>query len=122
MEPTPQLPGISQPSRTGYAKIFRDSIFEPAIDGCRGSILQEQQQRAARQELPPAPRQLWEVATLPAGLTFDAVLTIGSPVASQMLLSFLRRAQEERKARLPVMVQYLVSPGGQPRGPAPCNS
>eukprot|EP00775_Hariotina_reticulata_P005155 gene5155-5395_t len=73
----------------------------------RSSILQ-QQQHPDKQETPPAPRQLWEVATLPEGFFFDAVLTIGSPIASQMLLSFLRRAQAERKARLPVMVQYLV--------------
>jgi hypothetical protein len=37
------------------------------------------------------------------------VLTIGSPTASQQVLFVLRKAEEAKKARLPVAVHYMVS-------------
>jgi hypothetical protein len=101
----PQLHGISTASRSAYLKIFRDTIWEAALHGCGSrnkadAFSTPQQQQQQQQQCP---------AGLPAAVTYDAVLTIGSPAASQQVLFILRKAEEAKKARLPVVVQYLVS-------------
>jgi hypothetical protein len=101
-----QLHGISTASRSAYLKIFRDTIWETALHGCSSRnkaaapSSSPQQQQQQQQQGP---------AGLPAVLNYDAVLTIGSPTASQQVLFVLRKAEEAKKARLPVVVHYMVS-------------
>jgi hypothetical protein len=96
---TAQGRGSSAISQHQYLKMFKESILDAALDGCRGRH-------------PPtatSSSSSTDGATAAAPhVCYDAVLTIGSPTAGQLTLEFLRRAEKEGKARLPVLVQYMV--------------
>jgi hypothetical protein len=99
-----QLHGISTATKSAYLKIFRDTIWEAALHGCssrnKADPFISPQKQQQQQQAP---------AGLPAAVSYDAVLTIGSPTASQQVLFVLRKAEEAKKARLPVVVHYMVS-------------
>jgi hypothetical protein len=79
-------------SKHSYAKIFKDTIWEAALDGCRGK----------------APIS-GSSSSSSSHVCYDAVLTVGGPTAAQLTLNFLRQAEKMQKAQLPVVVQYMVS-------------
>jgi hypothetical protein len=91
-----QMQGISQVSKHAYLKILRDALWPAALDGCGSVSKQPEQQQGQQQQ---------------AADCFDAVLAISSPTAGPMLLEGLRAAERQKKARLPVVVQYTVRGG-----------
>lgn len=101
------LPGVKPTSKSEYLKIFRDVIWEAALHGCNSRSKAVQQNPAA--EPTQQQQQQKVVGGLPAQVTYDAVLSVGSPLASQQLLFALRQAEKAKVARLPVIVQYMVS-------------
>jgi len=105
-----QGPGSDSISKGSYAKIFRDVIWEAALDGCRGRSNPAAGQQQQQEQGGPGPQS--SSTTAPSGsgqLCYDAVVTVGSPIAAQMTLNFLHQAEKMQKAKLPVVVQYTVS-------------
>lgn len=101
------LPGVKLASKTEYLKIFRDIIWEAALHGCNSRSRTAQATPATQQQ--QQQQHTSKVVGLPASVTYDAVLSVGSPLANQQLLFALRQAEKAKVARLPVIVHYMVS-------------
>lgn len=97
-----QEPGSDSISKRGYAKIFKDVIWETALEGCRGNRSSSSTSAASQQQ------QDSTSSASSKHVCYDAVVTIGSLNAAQLTLTFLRQAEKMQKAKLPVVVQYTV--------------
>lgn len=85
-------------------------MWEAVLHGCSGrDKAHTDTQQAGKQQQTAGKTVQFGTAQLPANLVYDAVLTVCSPTASHQVLFFLRKAEEAKKARLPVIVHYMVS-------------
>lgn len=90
--------------------MFKEGILDAALDGCRGRTPPTPTNpTSSSNDSAAASGSSQAAAAAVPHVCYDAVLTIGSPTAGQLVLDFLRRAERENKARLPVLVQYTVS-------------
>jgi hypothetical protein len=94
--------------RSAYLKLFRDVLWEAALAGCSGSG-SGSGSSSATQHLSGQPKQQQQRnQQQQERVRYDAVLAVGSPSAGTLVLEALRAAERAGKARLPVVVQYMV--------------